>query len=152
MLRARARLVTLLALSAISASALLACGESSQEKAKAQVCSARADLSKQIATLEGLKLSTNLPTEIKNSFEAISADLKKIKDAQPNLDSTRKAQVESATSTFETQLATIVSSVTSQLGSTNPVTAITSAEPALKSAVKELAADFKTALGPISCS
>lgn len=142
----------MLAAMATSAVALLACGESAEEKAKAQVCSARADISKQITTLEGLKISTNLPTEIKDGFEAITGDLKKIKDAQPNLEPARKQQVEAATSTFETQLTSIVNGVTAQLGSTNPLTAITNAEPALKSAVKQLGADFKTALAPISCS
>ncbi len=146
------RVPLLALLVALGATALAGCGESSQEKAKAQVCSARSDISKQIATLEGLKLSTNLPTEIKDGFEAITGDLKTIKDAQPDLEPARREQVEAATSTFETQLTAIVNEVTAKLGSTSPLTAITSAEPAFKAAVSKLAADSKTALGPISCS
>jgi hypothetical protein len=125
--------------------ALAACGESAQEKAKAQVCEARADISKQINTLSGLTLSTSSVTEAKTSFEAISADLTKIKSAQANLDPARKQQIETATHTFETQLTTIVNNLTSSLSLTN-------ASSEVKSAVTQLTTSFKQTLAPVSCS
>ena len=125
--------------------ALAACGQSSQEKATAQVCEARADISKQISTLSTLTLSTSSVTQAKTSLEAIAADLKKIKGAQANLDPTRKAQVEAATNTFETQLSSIVSSFTSSLSLTNAATQV-------KAAVTQLTTSYKQTLAPISCS
>src|SRR5205085_11729311 len=74
--------------------ALGGCGESAEDKAKAQVCNARADISKQINTLGGLTLSSGSVNTAKAGFEALGNDLKKIKDAQPKLDPKRKAQVE----------------------------------------------------------
>jgi len=124
---------------------LAACGESSQEKAKAQVCEARADISKQITTLSGLTLSTSSVSQAKTSLEAIAADLKKIKGAQANLDPTRKQQVEAATNTFKAQLTAIVSDLTSDLSLTNAATQV-------KSAVTQLTTSYKQTLAPISCS
>jgi Tfp pilus assembly protein PilP len=122
-----------------------ACGESAQEKAKAQVCNARADISKQISTLRSLTLSTSSVTEAKTSLEAISADLTKIKDAQANLDPARKQQIETATHNFETQLTTIVNNLTSSLSLTN-------ASGEVKSAVTQLTTSFKQTLAPVNCS
>jgi Tfp pilus assembly protein PilP len=125
--------------------ALAACGESAQEKAKAQVCDARTDISKQISTLSGLTLSTSSVTQAKTSFEAIATDLTKIKGAQANLDPARKAQIEAATHTFETQLTTIVNNLTSSLSLTNAASEV-------KSAVTQLSSSFRQTLAPINCS
>jgi hypothetical protein len=130
---------------ALSALAFSACGESAQEKAKAQVCSARADISKQVDTLSGLTITTASVNQVKSSFEAIAADLKKIKGAQANLAPARREQVESATQTFETQISSIISGLASNLSLSN-------AEAQLKSAVSQLTADYKKTLAPINCS
>ena len=129
----------------LSVVAFAACGESAQEKAKAQGCDARADISKQISTLSGLTLSTSSVTQTKTSFEAIATDLTKIKGAQANLDPARKAQIEAATHTFETQLTTIANNLSSSLSLTNAATEV-------KSAVTQLSSSFKQTLAPISCS
>ncbi len=125
--------------------ALAGCGESAQDKAKAQVCNARADISKQISSLSSLTLSNASVSSAKSSFEAIGNDLKKIKEAQPKLDSTRKAQVESATHTFEDQVRTIASGLASNLSPTN-------AQAQFKSALSQLATAYKQALAPINCA
>ena len=88
------RSVSLAAALLFSALALAGCGESAQEKAEAQVCCARADISKQITTLSDLTLSTTSPTTAKTSFEAISSDLTKISEAQQNLAPARKQELE----------------------------------------------------------
>ena len=99
----------------LSAVILVACGESSQDKAKADVCAARSEISKQITKLQGLTLSSNAVNEIKSSFEKIDEELTKIKDAQGDLEPARKERVEAATKKFEGQLKTIASEVTSGL-------------------------------------
>lgn len=136
-----------LALAALlsGALALTACGESKQEKAKAEVCSARADISKQVNTLTSLTASTISPSQVKTGVEAIANDLTKIKNAQGNLAPARKEQVQSATHTFETQLGSILTGITSNLSLSN-------AETQFKSALTQLAESYKKTLAPINCS
>lgn len=136
--------VSVLAL-VLSALAFAACGESSQEKAKAQVCDARANISKEVTTLTGLTITTASVSQVKTSVEAISGDLTKIKDAQANLDPARKEQVQNATTTFASEVTKIVSGLASNLSLSN-------AEAHLKSAVSELAASYKKTLAPVNCS
>jgi hypothetical protein len=144
MLAALTKPLTVLALM-IGVFAFAACGESAEEKAKAQVCGAREDISKQIDTLSSLTISTNVITEAKTGVESIGNDLKKIKEAQPNLAPGRKAQVETAAHTFETQVSSTVNNLSSGLSLTN-------AETQIKSALKQLANSFKQTLAPINCS
>ena len=132
--------------------ALVACGESSQDKAKAEVCDARAEISKQINKLQGLTPSSNAITEAKSGFEVIGRELKKIKDAQPDLASARKEQVEPAMKTFESELGTIASSVLAGISSGGVESALKAQAPKLKSALSALANSYKQALAPINCS
>jgi hypothetical protein len=127
--------------------ALVACGESSEEKAKAQVCGARAEISKEITKLSELPLSSNLPSEIKSGAEAIGKNLTKIRDEQDKLAPARREQVQKASSTFANE----VSSIVSGLLSTKSLS-ISGAEAQLKSAASQLKSSYKTALAPINCS
>jgi len=124
---------------------LAGCGESSEEKAKAQVCSAKSDISKQVTMLGELTLSTSILTQAKDGLEAIGSDLTKIKDAQPNLEPARKQQVEAATHTFESQVTSIISGFV-----TNP--SLSNAEKQLKSSLTQYAKSFEKVLEPINCS
>jgi hypothetical protein len=137
----------LLAFAAVLLSALVfaSCGESSQEKAKAQVCEARSDISKQVKMLSELTLSTTVLTEAKTGFEAIGKDLTKIKDAQPDLEPARKQQVEAATVTFATQVNSILSELVSK-------PSLTKLETQLKSSLTQLLAGYEKALAPLNCS
>jgi len=124
---------------------LAGCGESSEEKAKAQVCSAKSDISKQVTMLGELTLSTSILTQAKDGLEAIGSDLTKIKDAQPNLEPARKQQIEAATRTFESQVTSIISGLVS-----NP--SLSNAEKQLKASLRQYAKSFEQALAPINCS
>jgi Tfp pilus assembly protein PilP len=136
----------------ISVCALAACGESAQDKAKADVCAARTEISKQITKLQGLTLSSSAVNEAKSSVELIGKELKKMKDAQPNLDSARKQQVGAATKTFEDEFKKIASEVTSTVSSGSLSSSLAAAGPKLKSAVTALASSYRQALAPINCS
>jgi multidrug resistance efflux pump len=122
-----------------------ACGESAEDKAKAQVCDARSDISKQISTLTTLTLSASVVSEVKTGVQAIGNDLKKIKDAQPDLQPARKQQVEKATEEFQRQVSSTVSGITSGLSLTN-------AETQLKTALTQLGQSYRQTLAPINCS
>lgn len=128
-----------------SALALASCGESAQEKAKAQVCEARSDISKQVKMLSELTLSLTVLSEAKSGLETIGKDLGKIKDAQPNLEPARKEQVQAATHTFETQVNSILSEFVSK-------PALSKAETQLKSTLTQLASNYEKALAPVNCS
>ncbi len=129
----------------LGALTLSACGESKQDKAKKQVCSARSDIQKQVDTLKGLTLGASTLTDVKDGVSAIEKDLKTIKDAQPNLDSKRKQQVQDATDAFTKQLGTIVQDALGNLSLSN-------ASAQLKTATTQLEDAFKQALAPVDCS
>ncbi len=131
--------------SLLSVLVLASCGESSQEKAKAQVCEARSDISKQVKALSELTLSLNVLSEAKTGVEAIGKDLTKIKDAQPNLEPARKEQVQAATHTFEAQINSILSELTSK-------PSLSKLETQLKSSLTQLASGYEKALAPLNCS
>jgi hypothetical protein len=135
----------------LSAMALAACGESREEKAKAEVCAARKEIANQITALQGLTISANVVNEAKAHVETIGKELTKIKNAQPKLEGTRKEQVETASKTFEGELSSIAASVQSSVPSGNLESALKSAGPKIKSALETLASDYRQALGPISC-
>jgi hypothetical protein len=124
---------------------LAGCGESSQEKATAQVCQARSDISKQVTMLSELTISTSVLSQGKAGLDAIGKDLTKIKEAQPNLEPARKEQIQAATSTFQTQVTSILTGLVS-----NP--SLGNAEKQLKSSLTQFAASFAQALAPINCS
>ena len=136
-----------LAALALSVLALAACGESAQEKAKAEVCGARANISKEITKLSELPISPNLPSEIKSGAEAIGKNLTTIKNEQDKLAPARKEQVQTASRKFADE----VSSIVNGLLSTKSLNLIT-AESQLKSAAIELKGSYKAALAPITCS
>jgi hypothetical protein len=129
-----------------------ACGESAQEKAQADVCSARSEISKQIAKIQGLTVSSTATTELKNSLEVIGKELGAIRDAQPALSEARKQQVEPAVKTFEAELKTIAAGVVATATSGNLESAVKEGATKVKSAGTALAGSYRQALAPITCS
>jgi len=151
MFRLISRPASLLAF-ALSAVALLACGESSQEKAKAEVCSARSEISKQVAKLQGLTISTSLLTEAKTSLEAIEASVKKIKSATPNLEPPVKEQVEAGNKAFDSEMVSIgagIATATKAGGSLQ--SELKNAGPQVEAALTSLANTYKLAYGSLKC-
>lgn len=143
-LRSRATRALVLAVVLIPALSLAACGQSAQDKAKNQVCSARSNIDKQLRYLQGLTLTTATTTGIQNSLKAIGSDLTKIKDAQPQLNAERKQQVQSANQAFRTELDSVVSNIGQNLS-------ISNAQARLKSAVQQLAQSYQQTFATISC-
>ena len=136
------RLLLLLAAAAVG---LTACGQSSQDKAKSQVCDARADISKQVNELKGLTLSTATVDGVKKNVQAIQDDLGKIKDAQGNLNADRKKQVQAANEAFTQQVKSIASSVRQE-----PVAVERRTQ--LQTAVSQLAAQLPADARESGCS
>ncbi len=123
---------------------LAGCGESSAEKAHAQVCSSRTEISKQV---ESLKSLTPLPTSLvaaKTSFEIILKELGKIQSEVPKLEGPSKSQVETATNTFKAQITSLALSLTKGF---NPATAATQ----LQRGLEQLLSSYKQTIAQISC-
>lgn len=139
------RELVLLLLLAATAVGLTACGESSQDKAKSQVCDARADISKQVNELKGLTLATATVDGVKKNVQAIQDDLGKITDAQGDLNADRKKQVQAANQAFTEQVKSIASSVGSSLS-------LSEAGTQLKTVTTQLATSYQQTLGKIDCS
>jgi hypothetical protein len=135
----------------IGAVALGGCGESKQEKAKAEVCAARKSIQEQVTKLQGLTLSSSSIDEAKSGLEKIGDEVRKIKGAQGDLAPERKAQVEAATTKFGEEFKNIATQFASSALSGGTTAALQAAEPKVKSALETLAGSFSAALGPISC-
>jgi membrane peptidoglycan carboxypeptidase len=132
-------------LALVAAFALGACGESKQDKAKNTVCSARADIGKQVDQLKGLTISTATADTVQKSVQAIRSDLSKIKDAQGDLSDERRQQVQAANKAFTSQMQSIVKS----LGSS---TSLSDAKSQLTSATQQLATAYQQSFARIDCS
>jgi len=124
---------------------LTGCGESKQEQAKKSVCSARSDIKSRIATLQALTPSIATLSQVKTEVTAIVDDIKQIRGAQGDLQPARKQQVQQATHTFEQQLKSVLSNLTTNFS-------ISGAGTQLESALKQLASSYTQALQPIECS
>jgi DNA repair exonuclease SbcCD ATPase subunit len=124
---------------------LTGCGESKQEQATKSVCSARSDIKSRIASLQTLTPSIATLPQIKTEVTAIVDDLKRIQGAQGDLQPARKQQVQQATQTFEQQLKSVLSNLTSSFS-------LTGAGAQLESALKQLETSYTQALQPIACS
>ncbi len=132
---------------------LAACGESSEEKATAQVCSSTKEIQAQIAKLQTLPLSTSSVSEARVSFEAIDKSVGRIKEAAPNLEAARKEEVAAAEREFQTSLAPVAAKVASTALSSGDVEAeLKQDEAPFKDALATLAADYKKIYQELKCS
>lgn len=134
------------ALLSVLALGVSACGESEAEKAKAQVCKARTEINKSVESLQSLPLSTSALTTAKTDFESILKELNSIKEAEPKLDSSIKAQVESAQSQFKTEVTKLAGEAIANGASSSNLGAT------LKSSVTKLVDSYKATINSISCS
>jgi chemotaxis response regulator CheB len=149
MLTTFGKLAGIAALSVI-ALGLAACGESSEEKAKKQVCAATSEIKKQVQKLETLAISSSFLTEVKTSGEAIGKSANEIKSAAPNLAAANKQEFEAATRKFQIELGSLIATAVSS--STGGEAALKSAEPKLKASVKALGTDYTKAFEGLKCS
>jgi hypothetical protein len=135
----------LLVLLVVAGLGIAACGESQEAKASKQVCSARADIEKQVHELQGLTITTATSSQVKDNLDAIKNDLSKIEDAQSQLSGQRREQVKAANQAFKSQIQTIVANLGSDLS-------LSGAKTQLTAAVKDLGSAYEQSLARVSCS
>ena len=131
---------------------LVACGESSSEKATKQVCSSTDEISTQLKKLESLALTSSFPAEAKASVEAIDKSIGKINEAAPNLPTSSKEEIDAANKAFQAEIAAITLSVTSAAKSSNVEAALKAAEPKIKASLTKVANAYKKAFEALKCS
>jgi Tfp pilus assembly protein PilP len=129
---------------AASLTAVVACGESKEDKAKKQVCSARSDIQAELTKLKNLTPATATANGIKDSLNSIKTDLQKITDAQSNLSSQRKQEVQQANQKFASEFQSIVTNLGTNLS-------LSSAQSQLQSAFQQLASAYQASFAQISC-
>jgi hypothetical protein len=139
----------ILVLAAAGALALGGCGggsssSSKQDDAKAQVCDARADISKQVDTLKGITVSAATLDQIQTSLKAIDSDLKKISSAAGDLKGGDKSQLQQANKDFVTQINNIASSLLKS-------TSLSQAQSQAKSALSQLSDAYQQTFAKFSC-
>jgi hypothetical protein len=131
---------------------LVGCSESSQAKAKAQVCAARAEIAAQVAKLEGLPISASMLTPATASVAAIDESVTKIEEAAPKLEPAVKQQVEAGTKSFKAEMTAIGGGLA--LAGKPPggiQAALKSVGPEIKAALARLSASYKHAYGSLNC-
>ena len=132
---------------------LAACGESSEEKATAQVCSSTKEIQAQLSKLSSLSISSKAPEEIKDAAAVMEKEAAKIKESTANLPAASKAPVESAQTALKAELAALAKAVVSTAKSSGNIEAVLKqSEPAVKTAVAGLAASYKQAFESLKCS
>ena len=132
---------------------LAACGESSEEKATAQVCSSTKEIQAQLSKLSSLSLSSKAPEEIKDAASVMQKEAAKIKESTQNLPASSKAPVESAQTALQAELAALAKTLVSTAKSSGNIeTVLKESEPAVKTAVAGLAASYKRAYESLKCS
>ena len=139
----------MLVLAAAGALALGGCGggsssSSKQDDAKAQVCDARADISKQVDTLKGLTVSAATLDQIQTSLKAIDSDLKTIAGAAGDLKGDDKSQLQQANKDFVTQINNIASSLVKS-------TSLSEAQSQATDALNQLSDAYKQTFAKFSC-
>ena len=134
-----------LVLSALGlAFAFAACGQSDEEKAKADVCDARDDIQANVKELQNLTLGTATTDKVRSSLNAIKDDLQKIVDAQGDLSDSQKQQVEKANEAFKSKVKALA-------GDVGRSVSIEDAAKQLESDFAELATTYQQSFAPIDC-
>jgi hypothetical protein len=128
----------------IALAVLAGCGQSSADKAKSQVCSARDDLGKQVQQLQGLTLSTATTSKISDSLKAIQKDLHTISDNTGKLSDQFKNDVKTANEQF-------TSSVKDMAGNLGKSLSAADAKAQLQTDFKQLATSYQSSFGKLKC-
>ncbi len=120
-------------------------GESKSDKAMADVCAARDDITKQVDALAGMTITTATTSQIGEALQAIRNDLGKIGDARKDLADDRRDEVDKANDAF-------ASSVRKTVADVGTSTSLQGAATQLKDAFQQLKTSYQSSFGAIDCS
>lgn len=130
---------------ALAALALASCGgKSDAEQAQEDACGAVTDIGKQVKQLRNYTVLTVTSDKVKANVNAIKADLKTIKGALPDLESSLKSQLKTATDTFSSEFSRVASNLGSSIS-------LQSAANQITSAGNQLQKSYNEAFASVSC-
>jgi hypothetical protein len=139
------RLLAVAILALALALTVAACGESKEDKAQAAVCSARADIKKQVDELKSMTVTTATVDGVRGNLRAISDGLTKIAKARGDLKGDRREEVDKATQTFKTKVAEVGQEIVKSVS-------LADSKQQIQSALQGLASGYQAAFAPIDCS
>jgi hypothetical protein len=120
------------------------CGDSKSDKAMADVCGARDDMSKQVDQLAGLTITTATTSQVSDGLEAIRNDLTKISDARKDLSDERRTQVDNANDEFASAVRTTLADVGTSVS-------LASAAAEIKAAFGQLKTSYESTFAKLDC-
>jgi hypothetical protein len=124
--------------------ALGACGESDEEKAQNTVCDARDDIGKQVDDLKNLTPATVTTDAVRQDLGAIKNDLTDIADAQSDLSTDRRNEVEAANKEFTSSIQEIASQFGRSLSASD-------AKAGVVTALQQLEASYQKTFAQVNC-
>jgi hypothetical protein len=130
---------------ALAALALASCGgKSDAEQAQEDACGAVTDIGKQVKQLRNYTVLTVTSDKVKANVNAIKADLKTIKGALPDLESSLKSQLKTASETFSNELSRVASGLGRSIS-------LQSAAIQVNKAGVQLQQSYNAAFASVSC-
>lgn len=135
---------------AVAALLIAGCGESEQEKAKAQVCHSREQINKSVQSLKSLPINTGAVETAKKDLAAIEGELGKMREAEPKLEPSVKGEIEKAQSTFNAEVAVIALDVAKELAG-GGIKEPQKFAPGLKKALEKIVESYKSTIAAIKC-
>ena len=121
------------------------CGEAKEDKAMADVCSARDNITKQLDTLKGLTPTTVTTDKVTGALSAIRDDLTKIGDAMRDLSEERRKDVQAANEKF-------AGAVRDTLQKVGTSVSLSDAASQIKAAFADLESSYRSTFGQLDCS
>jgi predicted transcriptional regulator len=119
-------------------------GDSAEDRAQKQVCSARADIKQQVDELKSATISTGSLDGLKSNLQAIGNSLEQIAKAQKDLKGDRKQDVQKANQTFKSEVANVGQELVSSRTAGD-------AQQQIETALQGLSSSYDKALAPLDC-
>jgi hypothetical protein len=120
-------------------------GDSQEERAQADVCAARADISKQVDQLQGLTATTFTADAVRENLRAIQDDVQTIEGARDRLASDNRDEIASANDDFKASVRETASDAGRSIS-------LQTARTQLEETFDQLAASYRDTLAKIDCS
>ncbi len=120
-------------------------GDSAEERAQKKVCSARADIKKQVDDLKSTTISTVTVDGVQSNLQAIGKSLSQMAEAQKDLKGDRKQEIQAATQSFKSAVTSVGRNLITSLSASD-------AKEQIQTALQGLATSYQKALAPIDCS
>jgi hypothetical protein len=118
---------------------------SAQEQAQTEVCSARANIKKQVDGLSAMTAATVTVKAVQSSLSSIAASVSAMEAAQQDLSPDRKQEVQDATANFKAAVAKTGSTLIKSVS-------LSDGKQQVQDAAQQLKRSYEQALQPVDCA